>query len=220
MKKKLIIFGIGEMSEVAYFYFSHDSLYEVHAFSVTSDKVGPEMFFGLPVVPFERIESRYSPQEYGMFIAIGYSGLNRIRKKFYEEAKQKGYCLASYISSKSVNWIGSNVGDNCFILENQTIQPFVTIGNNVVLWSGNHIGHHAKIGDHCFIASHVVISGGVVIEPYCFLGVNATIFDHVTIRENCIIGAGAMISKETEPDSVYVGPLAKRYPKKSSAVDL
>lgn len=69
------------------------------------------------------------------------------------------------------------MGDNCFVFENQTIQPFVKIGNDVIIWSGNHIGHHSMIGDHCFISSHVVISGNVKIEPYCFLGVNSSIRD-------------------------------------------
>ena len=50
-------------------------------------------------------------------------------------------------------------GDNCFILEDNTVQPFVTIGNNVTLWSGNHIGHDSVIEDDCFISSHVVVSG-------------------------------------------------------------
>ena len=41
--------------------------------------------------------------------------------------------MPSYISTKSATWPDLTVGSNCFILENQTIQPTVVIGNNVVL---------------------------------------------------------------------------------------
>lgn len=220
MKKELIIFGTAELAEVAHFYFKNDSDYDIVAFTATSDRIKEEKLLDLPIVPFENIESEFPPDRYSMFIAIGPSGVNKVREKFYNKAKQKGYTLPSYICSKSAHWDNPNIGDNCFILENQTIQPYVTIGNNVTIWSGNHVGHHSRIGDHCFVTSHVVISGGVVVEPYCFLGVNATLRDHIIIRESCIIGAGATILKSTEPNSVYIGTAAKVYSNDSSKVKL
>jgi UDP-3-O-[3-hydroxymyristoyl] glucosamine N-acyltransferase len=86
-----------------------------------------------------------------------------------------------------------------------TIQPFVTIGNNVTLWSGNHIGHHSRIGDNCFLTSHVVVSGGVEIGNNCFLGVNATIRDHIKIASHCVVGANTLILKDTQEKGVYIG---------------
>ena len=220
MKKNLIIFGTGQMGEVAHYYFTHDSGYKVVAFAVSKDLIDQDSLLDVPVIPFEDIEKTYPPTENDMFVAIGPSQLNKTREKFYLLSKGLGYNLPSYICSKSVNWIEKGVGENCFILENQTIQPFVKIGNNVVIWSGNHIGHHSSIGDHCFITSHVVISGGVVIEPYCFLGVNATLRDHITIKKNCIIGAGAMIMKDTIENAVYVGETAKLFSEDSSKIRL
>ena len=96
------------------------------------------------------------------------------------------------------------------ILEDNTIQPFVTIGHNVTLWSGNHIGHHSLVKDHSFIASHVVISGGVEIGEQCFIGVNATIRDHITIGERSVIGAGTLILSDVEPEGVYIGNETER----------
>ena len=98
-----------------------------------------------------------------MFVALSYAKLNAVRKEKYLAAKALGYRLASYVSPRATVLNDGRIGDNCFILEDNTIQPFVTIGNNVTLWSGNHIGHHSTIRDHCFIASHVVVSGGVEI---------------------------------------------------------
>jgi UDP-3-O-[3-hydroxymyristoyl] glucosamine N-acyltransferase len=112
------------------------------------------------------------------------------------------------------------VGRNCFILEDNTIQPFVKIGDNVTLWSGNHIGHDTIIEDHCFITSHVVISGFVHVHPYCFIGVNASLRHAINIAPRTLIGAGAVIMKSTVEDGVYIPPRAELIARKSHEIDL
>jgi sugar O-acyltransferase (sialic acid O-acetyltransferase NeuD family) len=139
-----------------------------------------------------------------MFIALSYSSMNKVREQKYYEAKKKGYELISYISSKCTYLSQFKTGDNCFIFEDNTIQPFVKIGNNVTMWSGNHIGHHSIIDSHNFISSHVVISGHCNIESYCFVGVNSTLAHNVTLAKETLIGAGAIVTKNTEPASVHV----------------
>ncbi|CAM8433897.1 WbbJ Acetyltransferase (isoleucine patch superfamily) [Candidatus Methylopumilus universalis] len=203
-KKKLIIFGIGELAEIALFYFYSDSDFEVIAFTVDKSYISTSNFKGLPIVPFEDLEEIYPPSEgYHLFIAIGFSLLNETRKLKYLLAKSLGYKIASYISSKATILNENKIGEHAFILENNTIQPFAKIGKNVTIWSGNHIGHHSFISDHVFITSHTVISGGVQIEEQCFLGVNCTIRDHIKIGQKSIIGAGSIILKDVEPFGIY-----------------
>jgi sugar O-acyltransferase (sialic acid O-acetyltransferase NeuD family) len=203
--KKVIIFGDGQMAEIAHVYLTHDSPYDIAAFCVDKDFIHRNQFRGLPVVPFESITTTHPPSGYSMFVPIGAKKMNKLRTDKYCQAKLKGYELISYISSKALVSTETKIGENCLILENNVIQPFVTIGNNVVLWSGNHIGHHTKIMDNCFIASHVVISGNVIIQPYCYFGVNATVRDSITIAKNCTIGAGALIMKDTKKNMVFKG---------------
>ncbi|WP_028448701.1 acetyltransferase [Chitinibacter tainanensis] len=210
MKEKLVIFGSGDIAQLAHYYFSTDSKYEVVAFTLDADYISEEEFCGLPVVPFENISDEYPPNSYAMFVAIGYSKLNAIRKEKYLAAKMKGYKLASFISTHTTVLNEGRIGENCFIFENNTIQPFVTIGNNVTLWSGNHIGHHSVIHDHTFIASHAVISGGVEIGEQCFIGVNATLRDHIKIGVRCVIGAGALLLADAAPEGVYIGSATER----------
>lgn len=210
MKKPLVIFGAGDIAQLAHFYFSIDSEYEVVAFTVDAAYITMAEFLGLPVVSFEEIASRYSPDTCDMFIALSYTKLNQVRKEKYLAAKTLGYRIASYVSSYATVLNAGRIGDNCFILEDNTIQPFVTIGNNVTLWSGNHIGHHSTIHDHCFIASHVVVSGGVEIGEFCFIGVNATLRDHIRVGEKCVIGAGALLLENAEPEGVYIGQATER----------
>lgn len=210
MKKRLVVFGSGDIAQLAHYYFSTDSSYEIAAFTVDSAYVTESEFCGRPLVPFEEVADRYSPESNECFVALSYSKLNRIRKEKYLAAKAMGYRMASYISSHATVLNDGRIGDNCFILEDNTIQPFAVIGNNVTLWSGNHIGHHSTIHDHCFIASHVVISGGVEIAESCFLGVNATLRDHIKVGEKCVIGAGTLLLADAEPEGVYIGEQSER----------
>ncbi|MBF0460469.1 MAG: acetyltransferase [Magnetococcales bacterium] len=210
MKKHLVIFGVGDIAQLAHYYFNTDSEYEVVAFTVDIAYRTEASFCDLPVVAFEEIVSRYPPEKYELFVAVGYASLNVVRKKKYLAAKVLGYRLASFVSSRATVLNDGYIGDNCLILEDNTIQPFVEIGNNVTLWSGNHIGHHAVIKDHCFISSHVVISGGVEIGEQCFIGVNATVRDHIKIGERCVIGAGALLLADAEPEGVYMGVATER----------
>jgi sugar O-acyltransferase (sialic acid O-acetyltransferase NeuD family) len=205
MKKPLIIFGTGDIAQLAHFYFSTDSEYDVIAFTVDSAYLTDTTFCGLPVIAFEKLSGQYAPDQCELFIALSYSKLNAVRKEKYFAAKAMGYRLASFISSRATVLNEGRIGDNCFIFEDNTIQPFVTIGNNVTLWSGNHIGHHSTIKDHCFISSHVVVSGGVEIGEQCFIGVNATLRDHIKISDKCVIGAGALLLADAEPEGVYIG---------------
>jgi len=199
--KKLIIYGTGLIAEVAEFYFKTDTDYQVSAFTNAAEFIDQEQFNGKPLVQFEKLENVYSPTEYDIFIALGYAKTNQVREQRYKEAKEKGYSCATYISSRAT-YYNTPVGDNCFIFENNVIQPFVTIGNNVTIWSGNHIGHHSRIKDHCFISSHVVISGMCCIEENCFLGVNSTFRDNITIGKFTVISSGAVVMKDCKERSL------------------
>lgn len=210
MKKPLILFGLTEMAELAHFYFTKQSDYEVVAFAVDAEFKEKDTFCGLPVVAFEEVQGIYPPSKFDMFIALAYSKVNEVRKQKYLAAKKMGYRLASFISPQATVLNENRIGENCFIFEDNTIQPFVTIGNNVTLWSGNHIGHHSTIKDHCFLASHVVVSGGVEIGEQCFLGVNATLRDHIKIGDKCVIGAGTLLLSDAEPEGLYIGSATKR----------
>ncbi len=218
--KKLVIVGNTSNARLARYYFDIDSDYEVAAFAVNKEYVKEDSFEGLPLTALEDIEKKYPVSEYELFIAVGYTDMNKIREKLYYYCKEKGYTLANYISSRCSFLTQFPTGDNCFILEDNTIQPYVRIGNNVVLWSGNHIGHDVKIEDHNFISSHVVISGFVTVKRNCFIGVNATLRDAITIAPETLIAAGAIIMKDTEEKGVYLPARSSMFDKKSDEIKI
>lgn len=216
---EIVIFGVSQLASLAYFYFTHDSLHKVVAFTVDKDYLASTEFEGLPVVPFEEVENHYSPDKYKMFLPISFKQMSHLRREKYEAAKAKGYVCVSYVSSKATTWPDLNVGENCFIFEDNTIQPYVKIGNNCVLWSGNHIGHHTTIEDHVFITSHVVISGCCLVEEHSFFGVNATIRDETTIGRETLVGMGAIITKDTTPQSIWIAAKSSIREGKSIQID-
>jgi sugar O-acyltransferase (sialic acid O-acetyltransferase NeuD family) len=213
--EKVIVFGNSVFAELTYFLLTHDSPYEVVAFTVDGKYLKEDKLFGLPVVPFETVESFFPSSEYKMIIAISFQRVNRLREEKYFQAKNKGYQLINYISSRVTSFPGLRVGDNCVILENAIIAPYVEIGNNVIIASGAIIGHHSILKDHCFISPGAVILGGVTVEEYCLIGANATIKEDVAIAKECIVGSGVSIARNTLEKGVYISPPAELYPKRS-----
>ena len=210
--ENLIIFGTREIAALARYYFENDSDRRVLAFTVDDAFVDEDSFEGLPVVPFSEAVTRFSPTANAMHVALSYQGLNKLREEKYRQAVAAGYELASYICSKSATWPDISVGDNCFVLENQTIQPTAKIGNNVMIWSGNHIGHGSVIHDHVYIASHVCISGHCDIGERSFLGVNATLKDFTRVGSDCFVAMDASISSDLPDGAVALGSGATVFP--------
>jgi sugar O-acyltransferase (sialic acid O-acetyltransferase NeuD family) len=204
--KKLVIIGDSAFAEIAYEYFTHDSPYEVVGFTVEAAYLKRERLFGLPVVPFETLSDWFPASDVEFFAALVYTQLNRLRTRLYGAAKQKGYRPASYVSSRAFVWPNVKLGEHCFIFEDNTVQPFVTLENNVVLWSGNHVGHHSTVRANCFVSSHVVISGFCDVGENSFLGVNATVANNVTIGKDNWIGPSVLISRDTKPGELYTAP--------------
>ncbi len=217
---KLVIFGAGDIARLAHHYFTHDSAHEVAAFVVDRAFRQGDEFQGLPLVDAEDATERFPPSDYDMFVAMSYAKMNAVRAEKYASMKAAGYRLVSYVSSRCSYLSQTPPGDNCFILEDNTIQPFVTIGNNVTLWSGNHIGHDSIIEDDCFITSHVVVSGHVRVGAGSFLGVNATLRNSISIAPESLIAAGAVMMKSTVAKGVYYPERAKRAPQSSDEIDL
>lgn len=207
---RVIVFGVLDTAELAHFYLTHDSEHEVVAFTVHREFMETQEFRGLPLIAFEDLERLYPPSDHKLFAPMTGAKMNTRRESVFNEGKKKGYDFISYISTKATIFPEAEIGQNCFILEDNTIQPFTTLGDNIVLWSGNHIGHHGRIDDHVFFTSHVVLSGHCHVGSHCFFGVNATIRDYTKLAQGTLVAMSASILKDTEEWSVYVGNPAKK----------
>ena len=202
MRSGLVIFGNKEMSLMARYYFETTGNFKVVAFTVDDEFFDEDHIEGVPVVPASKIADEFDPKDYQAHVALSYRNMNKNREAKYNLLKSLGFRLANYVCPSVVRHEDLEIGDNCFILECQTIQPQVRIGNNVMLWSGNHIGHGSKIFDHTYVASHVVISGHCQIGRRCFLGVNSTIRDFVEIGDDVLVGMRGLVTRNIKSGSV------------------
>lgn len=218
--KDIIIFGNQAVAIEAYIALTHYSEHKVVAFTVDADYIHDEYLYHLPVLPFEHIDSRFPPGDYGMLVAVGYVRNNKLRADRYQESKRRGYTPASMIAPTAVVAPDVQIGENCFIGHYCTISPNVQIGNNVII--GNHctIGHDSIVADHNFFSNNVAVSGHVQIGEYCYFGTNCTLRNGISIAANCVIGAGALVLEHTEPKGVYLGSAASLLPISSDDLSL
>lgn len=206
---KVILFGCGRGAEVAYRYLKRDTQHEIIAFTVDEAFLESDTFHGLPVVPFDKVEKKFPPSGYKMFVLLGYQDMNRLRASKYLQAKEKGYQFISYVNSTVYSLEELDIGENCFIMENQSINLDVKIGNNVVMWSCNQIGDCTIIEDHVWISSHVTIAENVKVKEYSFVGVNVGISNNVIISPKTFIGGGVFVAQDTHEGGVYALPKAE-----------
>lgn len=203
---KVVVFGNSSLAALAHYYLTHDSVHEVVAFTVDRAiwEGADKEYLGLPVVPFDALEAHYPPDGFKLFLPISFRQMNHLRAGKFAEARQRGYEMISHISSRASVWAGFEPGENCFVFDNVTIQPYVRMGDDCIVWSNASIGHHTVIGDHVFIVSHSAVLGACTIEDYCFLGANSTIRDETIVARETLVGAGATILADTNPFDVYV----------------
>lgn len=209
--KKVVIFGVGNFSKLVFTYLKNSS-HEVVGFTVSNHLLKENTFFNLPVIPFEKIKEEFPPENFCLFIAMGHTNNNKNRARIFDECKKLGYELLTYVHPTSIIGEDVKLGENCLILENNVIQPFVTLEDDVIIWSNNVVSHDVLIKEHCFIIHNVVVSGFVTIEPYCILAANSTIRNRVTIAKECIIGMNALIMKNTVEKGVYAVDSSQRLP--------
>nr|WP_316639091.1 acetyltransferase [uncultured Roseateles sp.] len=200
----IVILGTGELAQLAHFYFTRDAGREVAGFTVDAKYAGAPDYLGLPLVDYETLESRFPPDRYELFVAIGYTQLNAARAQRCAEARARGYRLASYVSTRASVWPDLVIGDNCLIMEANVIQPFARLGDGVIMFCSSVVSHHVEIDDYCFIGSEATLCGGVRIGARSFIGANSTIREHLRVGSDCIVGAGSLILKDAADGSSHM----------------
>tara|TARA_Y100001958_G_C21246987_1_gene577863 strand:+ start:5670 stop:6350 length:681 start_codon:yes stop_codon:yes gene_type:complete len=206
---KIIIFGVGKISEVISYYATEVCGLNVEAYTVDSSHMNKKKFLDKPVISFKSVEKKYPPNLYKMFIAIGYHDLNKLRQQKLNEAEQKGYEIISIIAE--LNNLPKNVtyGKNCFIMPLSLIQPCVKLEDNVFVFSGALIGHHSHIEKNCWITSNASIGGNVKIGKNTFLAMDSIITHSVSIGDNCFIGSNTQILKNLDNNKVVISEGSK-----------
>jgi sugar O-acyltransferase (sialic acid O-acetyltransferase NeuD family) len=208
---RIVVFGAGKIADVVHAFISDDPNLSIMGFTCDRAFMTGDSLHGLPLVPFDEVETVFSPVDFAMFVAIGYQDLNTVRAERCRRARAKGYRLATWISPRAHVPKGCTIGANSIVMDGASLQPYAHLGDDVFVWNGAVVGHHATIDDHCWVASNCTISSTATVEPYCFVGVNAAIGHGIKIGARSIIGAGAVITHDTAPDGVYIVADTERF---------
>ncbi len=199
----IVIFGAGQFAEVLTVYLEQDTNDKVVGYTVDNLYCSTDTFNGLPLVAWENLESHFPPSQVQLLGPISYRGANRFRKDRFLEGKSRGYAFYTFIHPSA--YIYSNkIGENVIILEGNTLQPFVEIGDNCILWSHNHVGHHTIIKAHNFLCGRVTIGGNVVIEEGVFWAGCTTAKDNINIGAWSFLTPGTIALENIPEDSILV----------------
>ncbi|HYN61134.1 MAG TPA: NeuD/PglB/VioB family sugar acetyltransferase [Rubrivivax sp.] len=204
MSKPLVIFGVGDLPEQAYYYFSQHAGRQVEAFTVDAEFLTTDHFAGLPVLPFEETQRRFPPATHELFVAIGYSRANSVRRRVFLDAQARGYTLPSFVHETAVVARNVHIGANCLLRELAALSPFATLGDNVFVGVHANVSHHARIASHVFIAGGAIVCGRAILGEGCFIGASSVVRDQASVGPGCIVGAGAVILGDCDAGGVYV----------------
>ena len=127
--------------------------------------------------------------------------MNDVRKRIFEQCKQRGYAIAQYIHS-SVMLSDTQLGEGNIILEDTLIEPFVKIGSGNMIWCKISIAHNCIIGDFNTITGMASVCGFAEIKNNCFIGNGAVIRDKIKIEDYTLVGAAAYVAHDTQKYNV------------------
>jgi len=201
----IVLFGAGQIAQVARAYVDAHGPDRIVGFTVDAAYRNATTFEGLPLVAWEELAARFPPHAVKLLGPLSYRALNELRRDRHAEGRARGYSFASFVHPAS-HVYAEEIGENAFILEANVIQPFVKIGQGVIMWSGNHVGHHSVIEDYCFFGGYVAIGSNVRIGERTFLGGRASVDPGVTIGAGCLLSLRATVRAHVPPESVVRGP--------------
>jgi sugar O-acyltransferase (sialic acid O-acetyltransferase NeuD family) len=208
-KENIIIYGNGRIAKILSHYLSQS--FNVKAFTVDDEFIVETSLEGISVVPFSKVEILYPPEDYKMFIAVGYVQMNDIRALKFNEATEKGYKLPNYVHSSVHIHKNFKMGSGNIILDHVSVQPYSSMGDNNIIWSNAVIAHGCQLGDTNWVTSGTVIAGDSILKSQCFLGINCTVGHNVTVEDKSFIGANTAVTKNTQPGEVYISKDGIKY---------
>lgn len=212
----IIIFGLEQFAEQMYSLLKNSGDMRVKAFCVDRAYMpSREIWGGKMVVPFEDLENHFKPSEYSILFCIGYTDMNRLRKKRMEEAIARGYSIAGYQHPTALIQT-DKIGYGNIFMENVIIGQGVEIGNGNIFWPATHVAHHTHVGNYNFFTISTAVAGNIHVHDFCVFGANCTVKNGVEIKDGTLVGAGAYIAHTTDEWSVYTPPRTYKLEGKSS----
>ena len=221
---KLFILGTTEYSFMIHRMIEKEGQFDILGHAVSKSQFAYNLGLcskrGVKLYEFENLKENV---EFGdpvnVLNTIGYSKMNQIREKMYNECIELGYHPVNYISHQSI-CLSKIEGSGNIIFPGAYIGTNVSVDNNNVFYSGTVITHDIKIGSHNFFAANSTVGGMVLVGNNCFIGMGAVIRNRLVVSDSTLVGAGGYLDMDTEKEDVIVPPKSIKLRKKSSEVNL
>lgn len=162
---------------------------------------------GLPVIPFEELNGSLK-MPYEILLAYGYTKMNTLREKVYNECKSAGMKVGTYISTNALCY-SDGIGEGSMIWPNVYIGPGTSIGRCNLIQASCTLAHDNSIGDFNYLAPGVVLGGKVSVANNCFLGLNCTVKSGVHLSNETLLGCGSNMIKDSGVGRCYYGNPAR-----------
>lgn len=198
----LIIVGAGKIARTINNYIC-DS-YKVLGFMVDEDFIDEQEIDGLKVFSAEKYANKFISSDCRFLIAIGYSEMNEVRQRIFQNFKAKSAKFINFIHPSCSIARGVEIGYNNVFLENTVVQPFSNIGNNNYFWSNTVLSHGACVNDGNWIASGSIISGNCNVGSGNFFGVSSSLAHNVSVGNKNFVGANCLQTHNMKDSQVYV----------------
>lgn len=189
---KVIVFGNGKVAEILSYYI--EKSFEIVAYTVDGPYLNGSVFNQKPIIDFSILSDSFSPEDYKMLCAVGFTGMNGVRQSAYQRAKALGFSFVNYIDSRASLVGNVDIGENNIILDNVSVQPGVRIGTGNILWSNSTLAHGASIQDFNWVTSGTTIAGDASIGSRNFLGVNSSVGHEKKLADECFVSANSYVN--------------------------
>jgi sugar O-acyltransferase (sialic acid O-acetyltransferase NeuD family) len=210
--RPVVVYGNGAMARVLHAFAAQ--AFPIAGFTVDAACIprGESTFQGLPLVPFEAVASRFPPDRFDALVAVGFAGMNDLRRARHEALAAMGYGFASYVHPSVVRHPGVVIEDGCIVYDHVALHPGTRVARGSFIASNASLGHDCVVGPFGWINSGVALAGGVEVGEQSFFGVNASVADGVRLGVRSYVGAGTLVARDTEADSVTIAPAGERFP--------
>ncbi len=164
------------------------------------------------------------------------NAIRNLRFFYLKKIKWKNYRIGPnfYAGMRVQLWAKNSliIGKNFYIGRDSQIEADCSIGDNVIFGNnvaivGKYDHHYQQLGVPIRMASRIRdehynwkgLSSKTSIEDDVWVGYGAIIMSGITIKKGCIIAAGAVVTKSTEPYSIYGGNPAKKIASRFATVE-
>ena len=207
-RKKIILYGCGDMGIQTFNILKHDKSYEILGFIDDNLDNKGKSFLGLPILgDYTEIPNLVNKLQIKGGIAV--IGNNKIRYEKNQIIKKAGLEIVTAIHPKSFIDNQENIGDGTIVEMGAFIHPEVRIGEGCFICCGAIVAHNSTLGNYVLLAGGCVFGSRVTVGDFSLIGVGANISPYVNIGKNVLVGTGAAVIKDLPDNVVAAGVPAK-----------